>query len=135
MGETGVRAPLGRITARFRVTFMHDRRKSQLRQILVSLVCLCALAYFAHHAIKGKRGLEARSRLIERSRVLEPQIARLEAARTRLERDVRLLNARDPDIIEELAIEVLGFARPGDRIIVPTGGRAVPAAQSPPGRP
>jgi len=111
---------------------MHDRRKSQPRQILVSLVCLGALAYFAHHAIKGKRGLEARSRLIERSRVLEPQIARLEAARTRLERDVRLLNARDPEIIEELAIEVLGFARPGDRIIVPVTPGAGAAAGNPP---
>ena len=110
---------------------MHDRRKSQPRQILVSLVCLCALAYFAHHAIKGKRGLEARSRLIERSRVLEPQITRLEAARTRLERDVRLLNARDPDIIEELAIEVLGFARAGDRIIVPATPAAAAVAGSP----
>jgi len=106
---------------------MHDRRKSQPRQLLVSLVCLCALAYLAQHAIKGKRGLEARSRLIERSRVLEPQIARLEAARLRLERDVQLLNARDPDLIEELAIEVLGFARPGDRIIVPATPRTGPA--------
>jgi cell division protein FtsB len=112
---------------------MHDRRKSQPRQILVSLVCLCALAYFAHHAVKGKRGLEARSRLIERSGVLEPQIARLEAARTRLERDVRLLNARDPDIIEELAIEVLGFARPGDRVIVPAA-QTMPPPASPPGK-
>ena len=103
---------------------MHDRRKSQPRQFLVSLLCLCALAYFAHHAINGKRGLEARSRLIERSKVLEPQIARLEAARARLERDIRLLNARDPDIIEELAIGVLGFARPGDRVLVLSGPRS-----------
>ena len=46
---------------------------------------------------------------------------------------MRLLNARDPDIIEELAIELLGFARPGDRVIVP--GRAperMPTAASPP---
>src|SRR5262245_49088301 len=113
---------------------MHDRRKGQPRQILVSLVCLGALAYFAHHAIKGKRGLEARSRLIERSRMLEPQIARLEAARTRLEQDVRLLNARDPDIIEELAVEVLGFARPGDRIIVPTAARTMPPPATSPAK-
>jgi len=114
---------------------MHDRRKSQPRQILVSLVCLCALAYLAHHAIKGKRGLEARSRLIERSGVLERQITRLEAARTRLEGDVRLLNARDPDLIEELAIDVLGFARPGDRIIVPSTARTLPRTANPPVRP
>jgi cell division protein FtsB len=97
---------------------MYDRRISQPRQILVSLLCACAFGYFALHAIKGKRGLEARSRLIERSRALEPQIARLEVVRTRLERDVRLLNASDPDLIEELALESLGFVRPGDRLVV-----------------
>ena len=97
---------------------MYDRRKGRPRQILVSLFCLFALGYFAYHAIVGKRGLEARGRLIERSRQLEPEIERLEALRARLERDVRLLDARDPDIVEELAIEILGFARPGDRVVV-----------------
>ena len=97
---------------------MYDRRNSRPRQILVSLLCLLLLGYFAFHAINGRRGLEARNSLTERSRALEPEIKRLEAARARLERDVRLLDARDPDIIEELAIEVLGFARPGDRILV-----------------
>ena len=100
---------------------MNDRRKGRLRQILVSLFCLLALGYFAYHALNGKRGLEARHRLVERSRMLEPQIKRLEAARVRLERDVRLLDAGDPDIIEELAMETLGFARPGDRVVIPVG--------------
>src|SRR5215510_16260991 len=97
---------------------MYDRRRSRPRQILVSLFCVCGLGYFAYHAIVGKRGLEARSRLIERSRQLEPEIQRLEALRARLERDVRLLDTRDPDIVEELAIETLGFVRPGDRIVL-----------------
>jgi cell division protein FtsB len=97
---------------------MYDRRKSRPRQILVSLFCLCALGYFAYHAVVGKRGLEARSRLIERSRQLGPEIARLEAMRTRLEQEVSLLNDADPDIIEELAIDLLGFVRPGDRVVV-----------------
>jgi cell division protein FtsB len=97
---------------------MYDRRKSRPRQILVSLFCLCALGYFAYHAIVGKRGLEARTRLIERSRQLGPEIARLEVMRTRLEQEVRLLDAADPDIVEELAIELLGFVRPGDRVVV-----------------
>jgi cell division protein FtsB len=97
---------------------MNDRRKGRPQQILVSLVCSCALAYFAYHAVMGKRGLEARSRLIERSRRLEPEIERLEAARTRLDHDVRLLNARDGDLIAELAIEVLGFAPIDSRVIV-----------------
>ena len=111
---------------------MYDRRKGRLRQILVSLFCLCVLSYFAYHALSGKRGLEARHRLVERSRILEPQIKRLEAARVRLERDVRLLDAGDPDIVEELAIQVLGFARPGDRVIVPIGEVPASAGKSEP---
>jgi cell division protein FtsB len=111
---------------------MFDRRRGGPQQILVSLACCCALAYVAYHAICGKRGLEARSRLIERSRQLEPEIERLEAVRARLENDVRLLNARDPDLIAELAIGLLGFAPVGSRVIVapaaPVAGSAAPAA-------
>jgi len=97
---------------------MYDRRKGRRRQTLVSVCCLLAIGYFAYHAVSGKRGYEARSRLIQRTGVLEQQIERLEAARARLERDVRLLDAGDPDIVEELAIETLGFARPGDRLVL-----------------
>jgi cell division protein FtsB len=104
---------------------MYDRRKGRPRQILVSLFCVCALGYFAYHAIVGKRGFEARSRLIERSRQLGPEIERLEAVRARLERDVALLDAANPDIVEELAIELLGFVRPADRaVILPPGPRS-----------
>jgi cell division protein FtsB len=100
---------------------MHDRLRGRPQQILVSLLSLCALAYFAHHAISGKHGLEARRRLIERSRQLEPEIARFEAVRARLDLDVKLLDAGDGDLIEELAIELLGFAPPASRVIVGSG--------------
>jgi cell division protein FtsB len=114
---------------------MYDRRNGRPRQILVSLFCLLALSYFAYHAIVGKRGLEARARLIERSRELGPEIKRLETVRSRLERDVRLLDAADPDIVEELAIELLGFVRPGDRVVLFNGqSRATGAGQLPAGR-
>jgi cell division protein FtsB len=96
---------------------MYDRRKGRRRQVLVSLCCLLAIVYFAYHAASGRRGYEARSRLIQRATVLESQIAALEAARARLARDVRLLEAGNPDIVEELAIERLGFARPADRVV------------------
>ena len=96
---------------------MDDRRKGRRRQVLVSLCCLLAIGYFAYHATSGRRGYEARSRLIQRAGVLESEIERLEAARARVERDVRLLEAGDADLIEELAVERLGFARPGDRVV------------------
>jgi len=114
---------------------MYDRRNGRPRQILVSLFCFCALGYFAYHAIIGKRGLEARSRLIERSRQLEPEIERLEAVRSRLEQEVRLLDARDADFIEELAIGLLGFARPTDRVVIfPTERRQAPDPKGAQGR-
>jgi cell division protein FtsB len=97
---------------------MYDRRKGRRRQALVSLCCLLAIGYFAYHATSGRRGYEARSRLIQRAGLLESEIVRLEAARARLARDVLLLEAGDPDLVEELAVERLGFARPGDRILI-----------------
>jgi cell division protein FtsB len=113
---------------------MYDRRKSRPRQILVSLLCVCGLGYFAYHAIVGKRGLEARSRLIERSGQLERAIARLEAYRANLEREVRLIDAADADLVEELAIELLGFARAGDRVVVFPTEITKPVAPLPPAR-
>jgi cell division protein FtsB len=97
---------------------MHDRRKGRRRQALVTLCCLLAIGYFAHHATSGGRGYEVRSRLIQRAGMLESEIARLDAARARLIRDVRLLEAGNPDLVEELAVERLGFARPADRVLI-----------------
>jgi cell division protein FtsB len=85
---------------------------------LVLLGCLLASAWFIHHAINGKHGLEARARLIERSSALDREIAGLEAVRARLERDVVLLapDPPDPDIVEEIAASVLRMAYPGDLV-------------------
>jgi cell division protein FtsB len=92
----------------------HSRRSH-----LVLLGCLLASAWFIHHAINGKHGLEARARLIERSSALEREIAGLEAVRARLDRDVALL-APDPpdvDIVEEIATGVLRMAYPTDLVL------------------
>ncbi len=98
-----------------------DRRMRRTRQhILVLLGCLLMSAYFVHHTITGKHGLEARSRLIERSGTLEREIAGLEAVHAELMRDVLLLRTDPPhpDLVEEIATGVLGMARPGDRIVL-----------------
>jgi len=96
----------------------HDRR-SRPRQATVLLLCLGLTAYFAHHAIYGRHGLETRSTLIERSALLEFEIKSLEAVRAKLERDVALLcpEKPDPDIVEEIAREVLGFVHPDDVVV------------------
>ena len=78
------------------------------------LLCLGFTAYFAYHAIYGRHGLEVRSALTERSALLEFEIKSLEAVRANLERDVALLtpDKPNPDIVEEIAREVLGFVDP-----------------------
>ena len=83
------------------------------------LLCLGLTAYFVHHAINGRHGFEARSRLIERSALLEFEINSLEAVRAKLERDVALLATQkpDPDLVEEIAREMLGFVRPSDQVL------------------
>jgi cell division protein FtsB len=97
----------------------HDDFKSPRRQIPVLLICACLAGYFGYHAIQGKHGLDARSRLIERSKVVEREIRSLEIVLATLELEVALLSpARpDPDFIDEIARDILGFARPNDQIL------------------
>lgn len=83
------------------------------------LVCFGLTAYFAHHAFYGRHGFEARQNLIERSSILEFEVRSLAAVRARLERDVALLSPElpHPDLVEEIARDVLGYAHPDDRIV------------------
>jgi cell division protein FtsB len=94
---------------------MVPRRRSP-----VLIVCVALAAYFGYHAIEGKHGLEARTRLISTAQRLEGELDRLLAVRSRLERHVALLAEErpDPDLVEELARDVLGFARPSDLLLL-----------------
>jgi cell division protein FtsB len=51
--------------------------------------------------------------------LLEFEIKSLEAVRANLKRDVALLSPDkpDPDLVEEIARDVLGFVRPDDLVI------------------
>jgi cell division protein FtsB len=92
----------------------------RLRQALVLLLCLGLTAYFAYHTLNGRHGLEARDKLLERESALQFEMQSLEAVRAKLERDVALLrpDIPDPDIVEEIAREVLGFAHPRDVVVM-----------------
>ncbi|MEZ5900916.1 MAG: septum formation initiator family protein [Hyphomicrobium sp.] len=84
------------------------------------LACLVSSAYFGFHALHGRHGLDARNQLLERSALLDFEIKSLETVRSKLERDVALLSPQkpDPDMVEEIARDVLGYVRPDD-VIVP----------------
>lgn len=57
---------------------------------------------------------------MERSQLLDFEISSLEAVRSKLKRDIALLtpDQPDPDLVEEIARDVLGFALPEDRIVL-----------------
>jgi cell division protein FtsB len=86
---------------------------------LVLLGSLTVAIYFGHHALNGSHGLHARKNLIERSSMLERDIARLEAVRDRLQRDVALLapEAPDPDMVAWIAADVLGYVPSGAGVL------------------
>jgi cell division protein FtsB len=94
------------------------------RQMSVLLLCGGLTVYFGYHTIKGRHGLETRTRLIERSAALEQEIKSLGAVRSRLERELALLDdgAPDLDYVEELARRHLGFAAREDRILIGRSG-------------
>jgi cell division protein FtsB len=92
--------------------------QSRLKQLFVVLSCVVTTGYFVSHASTGRHGFEARARLIDRSNVLEFEIKSLEAVRSHLARDIALLSPDlpAPDLVEEIARDVLGFSLPNDTI-------------------
>lgn len=99
---------------------LHDWRRGLPRQANVLLLCLGLTTYFAYHAISGKHGLEARSRLMERSYVIERDTSALEAVRARLARDVAGLSESNPDydLVDEMARELFALSRPDERVVL-----------------
>lgn len=99
---------------------MANVRSPWLKQILVLLLCLAALGYFAVYAVAGRHGLDQRRALLDRLRVAETSVARLEAIRARLTNDVERLGATppDPDLVSELALSELGFVHPAGRVLL-----------------
>ncbi|MGF1649100.1 MAG: septum formation initiator family protein [Hyphomicrobiaceae bacterium] len=94
--------------------------KGQLKSLAVVLIGVGLTAYFLHHARFGAQGLEARRLLVERKNGADLKLASLETAREILRRDVELLRRAppDPDLVAEIAQTTLGFAFPGDRIVL-----------------
>lgn len=98
----------------------HDGRYGLPRQTTVLLLCLGLMTYFAYHAISGKHGLEARSRLMERSLVIERDTSALEVVRARLAREVAGLSPTNPDLdlVDQMARDLFAMSHPDERIVL-----------------
>ena len=107
---------------------------SLIRRAALPALAFLIIANFAGYAVMGPNGVlswgDYRRQKAERS----VELARLEAARARLDHRVRLLDPRDadPDLAEEMIRGNLGYVRP-DEVIVPLDGTpaSAPAAARP----
>ena len=87
--------------------------------LAVCVICLALLGYFAWHAIKGSRSFDNYQGLQVKIAALEAERDAARAGRADFEHHVDLLRPEnvDPDLVDELAREVLGFAAHGDLVV------------------
>jgi len=96
-----------------------QRKQSKLKPLLLPVICLLVLAYFAHHAVEGEFGLASLERLDAQEQSLQEELAALKAARERLEARVALMRpgSLDRDMVDERARQALNLAHPHDVVI------------------
>ena len=87
--------------------------------IIVTIVCVALLGYFAWHAFHGPRGFGYEKTISAQAKDLGAKLDQLRSERERLDKRVELMrpDSIDPDMLDELARANLGFAKPGDLVI------------------
>jgi cell division protein FtsB len=107
---------------------------SLIRRAALPALAFLIIANFAGYALMGPNGVlswgDYRRQKAERS----VELARLEAAQSRLAHRVRLLDPRDadPDLADEMIRGNLGYVRPDEVIIALDGTAAAPQASPAP---
>lgn len=96
----------------------HEMRR-RFRHAAVPVLCACGVVYFGYHAIQGDHGLVTYRRYGQYIETLQRDYDKTVRERKTLEHRVSLLRPQslDPDLLEERARDILGFAHPNDRII------------------
>ena len=94
-------------------------RKNYKTGLLFMLGAMGALGYFTWHGLHGSRGVERVATLNIEVKRLEKSLDELKLQRSRLEKQVVLLRPEsiDPDMLDEEARLLLGFANENDRSI------------------
>lgn len=94
--------------------------KHRSRQIILPVVGLGLIGYFAYHSIQGERGLLSYLRIDAEVSRTEARLEKLAATRQELEHRVALLHPKslDTDMLDEQARYTLNYAKPNEVIIV-----------------
>ena len=101
------------------MTFSHEIRR-QGRQVMVPVLGISLLAYFAYHAIQGERGLFAWMALNQQVKQTHALANAIAAQRKELETRVQRLSAPslDPDLLDERVRGMLNLAREDEVVIM-----------------
>jgi len=91
------------------------------RHIVGPVLGICAIGYFAFHAIRGDRGILALRQLSLRVEIARLEHATVKSQRMQLEHKVQLLNPNslDPDMLDERARVMLNYGLEDEVIIIP----------------
>jgi cell division protein FtsB len=95
--------------------------KDMPRHVWLNLMVLMVLTYFIFHSIYGARGVISYFRLKSELTVAHAQLEELRGERLEIENRAKLLrsDSLDLDMLEEKAKNILGLARPGEKIVTP----------------
>jgi cell division protein FtsB len=99
--------------------FAHELRR-HAKQVVVPVLGIASLAYFAYHAIQGDRGLFAWMALNQQLKQTHALADAVAAQRHELENRVQRLssNSLDPDLLDERVRSMLNLARHDDVVIM-----------------
>ena len=91
-----------------------------LRQNLFAVIGLCLCFYFSYHALLGDRSYLKLMTLNHQVEQMAGRYDDLHAQKTALERRVSMMRpgSIDPDLLEERARHVLGYTKPGERVVL-----------------
>jgi cell division protein FtsB len=96
-----------------------SRVSRYFHSVVAPFLLACWIAWLAFGAIAGASGYRTLLRLKAETDVRRLEVAALAARREALERRAKALHpaSLDPDMIEERARAVLGYAREGDLVL------------------
>jgi len=87
---------------------------------LAPLICICLIIYVGYHAVNGDHGLITWYRLNMQINDLKAEQAQVSAELSVMQRRTTLLkpDSLDPDLLDERAREILGYADRRDLVIL-----------------
>ena len=102
---------------------LHDIRTRARRAMPPALGALLAV-YFSYHLVQGEHGFIAYLQLKVQVAASQAELDVLRAEKSRLAHRVRLLrpDSLDPDLLDEQARRMLGFAHPDELVIFTNEG-------------